>query len=495
MDDDAKALARVGRVLGDKWMLERLIGVGGMAAVYAGRHRNGARAAVKVLHPTLAKDSAIRERFLREGYAANRVEHRGAVQVLDDDVVKEGEDEGTAYLVMELLEGESLEDRARREKLGEREFLEIAEEVLDVLGAAHAHGVVHRDLKPENLFLSSNVEPGSPRVKVLDFGLARLAEAERVTHFGLALGTPSYMSPEQAAGRNDEIDGRTDLFALGATGFRIVTGRRVHEADHPVELVTKMANMPAPPIRSVAPQVSEAFANVMDRALEFHRGDRYPDAAAMRADVKAALEKLASGEKKHRAAYATTMKVEVPPSGREPTVEISVRDLEPPESSNETSAAPTPSPTPAPAPDARPRSSAPPPSKRPRSIVPMLTAIVLGGIALAAIVPRVRVTVGEPAGEDAGASAQAAEEAAAEADAAPALLEIDEPREAEAADAAEDAEGEEESDASEDAEPEERDSALPALAPSVAPAGPSPPRRPPPGHGPKRPPHPRKRRH
>src|SRR5262249_53508789 len=146
---------RVGRVLNDKWTLERLLGVGGMAAVYAARHRNGARAALKILHADLAREEAVRERFLREGYAANRVEHPGAVRVLDDDIVKDGPDVGAAYIVMELLDGESLEERAGRPpNLGEAEFLWIAEGVLAVLEAAHDHGVVHRDLKPANIFVA-----------------------------------------------------------------------------------------------------------------------------------------------------------------------------------------------------------------------------------------------------------------------------------------------------------------------------------------------------
>ncbi|HEY8074762.1 MAG TPA: serine/threonine protein kinase, partial [Labilithrix sp.] len=105
---DPRIEERVGSTLNDKWTLEKLLGQGGMAAVYLARHRNGARAAVKILHPELTRHPSVRERFLREGYAANKVEHRGTVQVLDDDVVKEGPDVDAAYIVMELLEGESL---------------------------------------------------------------------------------------------------------------------------------------------------------------------------------------------------------------------------------------------------------------------------------------------------------------------------------------------------------------------------------------------------
>jgi serine/threonine protein kinase len=337
-DADSQAQERVGCVLDDKWTLERLLGVGGMAAVYAATHRNGARAAVKVLHPDLSRIKEVRERFLREGYAANRVEHAGAVKVLDDDVVVSGPESGTAYIVMELLEGESLQDRIERgPPLGEIEFLSIAGSVLEVLEAAHARGVVHRDLKPENLFLVRPTDdvaaaPTGIKVKVLDFGLARLVAGQAITTYGLALGTPSFMSPEQAAGRIDEIDGRTDLFALAATGFRICAGRRVHEATNPVDLVRKMASLAAPKVRTVRPEVSEACARVIDRALEFRRDDRYESASAMRADVERAIAELEVRGPTQLAIPVVSAPLRPAPlesgsSGQQTTLEVSQRDL------------------------------------------------------------------------------------------------------------------------------------------------------------------------
>jgi serine/threonine-protein kinase len=329
-DAEQQAQARVGCVLDDKWTLERLLGVGGMAAVYDARHRNGARAAVKVLHADLSRLKDVRERFLREGYAANRVEHAGAVKVLDDDVVDSGPESGTAYLVMELLEGQSLQDRLERgPPVGELEFLSIAASVLEVLEAAHSRGVVHRDLKPENLFLARAEPPSTDdRVKVLDFGLARLVQGQAITSYGLALGTPSFMSPEQAAGRIDEIDGRTDLFALAATGFRICAGRRIHEAANPVDLVRKMANVAAPRIRSVRPAVSVPCARVIDRALEFRREDRYETASAMREDVKRAIAELqASGPTQLALEPPPSVSARHVPSGEQPTIELSQGDL------------------------------------------------------------------------------------------------------------------------------------------------------------------------
>jgi serine/threonine-protein kinase len=317
----------VGTTLNGKWTLERLLGVGGMGAVYAGRHRNGAVAAIKVLHPSLARNKVLRERFLREGYAANKVGHAGVVKVQDDDVVSNGPDEGTAYLVMELLDGESLQDRIERgQPIGERDFLEIADSVLDVLQAAHKNGVVHRDLKPENLFFARQ-DGGKPRVKVLDFGLARLVEEQSITAYGLVLGTPSFMAPEQAAGKTPEIDGRADLFALGATGFRIRTGRRIHEGNDAIELVKKMASVPAPPLRDVEPDASVPYARVIDKALKFKRDERYPSAAAMQKDVRRALTELrrAKGPAKPPPPPKATEK------GRgDPTINISERDFERP---------------------------------------------------------------------------------------------------------------------------------------------------------------------
>ncbi|MBS2013668.1 MAG: serine/threonine protein kinase [Deltaproteobacteria bacterium] len=275
-------------MLNDKYTIDRLLGLGGMAAVYLARHRNGAKVAVKILHSTYASNEAVRERFLREAYAANKVDHHGVVQILDDDVVRGGDDDGAAYLVMELLEGESLEARAARPPpLGEQELLRILDSVLDVLDIAHAKGVVHRDLKPDNIFLTRDPEDGRLKVKVLDFGLARLQEAAGSTQFGLALGTPSYMAPEQAAGKVDEIDGRTDLFAVGATAFRLLTSRRIHEEENVVMLVARMASEPAPPIRSVAPEVSAGVAAIIDKALSFDRANRYQTAGAMRMDIQA----------------------------------------------------------------------------------------------------------------------------------------------------------------------------------------------------------------
>jgi serine/threonine-protein kinase len=279
---DEVVARRIGQTVGGKWKLERLLGTGGMAAVYAARADTGEQAAIKILHPEMSIRRDVRERFLREAYVANKVGHPGAVRV--EEHFDGGEEQ--AYLVMELLTGESLSDRVRRHgKLPLEELLDYLDQVLDVLVAAHAQGIVHRDLKPDNLFVTNE-----GRIKVLDFGVARLlhdAPGDYKTRTGMALGTLPYMAPEQALGRRDEIDGRADLFSMGATAFRILAGRKVHEAHSDAELLIAMASKPAQPLASVAPDVAVDVCAVVDLALAFSKDARYPDARTMQSDVRA----------------------------------------------------------------------------------------------------------------------------------------------------------------------------------------------------------------
>jgi eukaryotic-like serine/threonine-protein kinase len=255
--------------------------MGGMAAVYEAHDASGQAAAIKILHPEMGLKREVRERFLREGYVANKIGHPGAVQALEH-----GDHESEVFLAMELLRGETLRARVGRHgKLPLEEVLDYADQVLDVLIAAHASGVVHRDLKPDNLFVTHE-----GRIKVLDFGLARLLDGvpgQHQTRTGVALGTLAYMAPEQALGRRAEIDGRVDLFALGATMFRILSGRHVHPAESEAELLMAMASRPAPPLAAVAQGLPEGACVVVDLALAFSRDARYPDARTMQHDVRA----------------------------------------------------------------------------------------------------------------------------------------------------------------------------------------------------------------
>jgi serine/threonine-protein kinase len=280
----AQARARTGQVLCEKWRIDRLLGVGGMAAVFAATHmNNGRRVALKVLHTELGATPEVRSRFLREGYVANKVEHAGTVAVLDDQVAEDG----SVFLVMELLEGESLEDR--RERVGPLpapEVLSLADRLLDVLAAAHDKGIVHRDIKPENVFLTRDGQ-----VKVLDFGIARMLElsAARLTLTTAgAIGTPAFMPPEQARGRWDDVGPRSDLWAVGATMFTLVSGRLVHQAETLNELMLAAMTKHAPPVASVVPNVPAPTAALIDRALAYEIAARWPDARAMQAAARAA---------------------------------------------------------------------------------------------------------------------------------------------------------------------------------------------------------------
>ncbi len=282
MGDPNLALARerIGYVLKDRWKLEEVIGVGGMAAVYAARHRNGARAAIKLLHGPLSEDVVVRERFLREAYLANSLEHPGTVHVLDDDA----DPNYGPFLVMELLEGSSVLDLLDRGVVFDiGGALDIADQTLDVLATAHDKGIVHRDLKPANLFVCRDGV-----VKVLDFGIARVLEsgAARLTRTGVPLGTPAYMAPEQARGLGREADGRADVYALGATLFRILSGRHVH-VGRGAEQIAKVATMRAPGLREAAPQLPPMLCAVIDRSLEFELERRYGSAREMQTDVRA----------------------------------------------------------------------------------------------------------------------------------------------------------------------------------------------------------------
>ncbi|MFT3768657.1 MAG: serine/threonine-protein kinase [Minicystis sp.] len=273
---------RIGTTLRGKWTLERLLGAGGMAAVYVGVHKIGRRDAIKILHPEVAENRQIAARFEQEAHAVNRFKHPGAVQILDIDTTEDG----APFLVMELLDGEPLSRRMTRGRVPLDEALHLLDGLLDVLAAAHQSGIIHRDIKPDNLFVLKD-----GRLKVLDFGIARMrAGAPRTMHtaLGTIMGTLPYMPPEQAAGR--EIDARADLFSAGCTMFELVSGRLPHEDRSDMALMLKMATEAAPPLAKVAPGAPPDLCLVVDRALAFERDRRYPDAATMREDVRALRE-------------------------------------------------------------------------------------------------------------------------------------------------------------------------------------------------------------
>jgi serine/threonine-protein kinase len=282
------AEARVGKWVAGKWQLARLIGAGGMAAVFEAQHKNGNQVAIKILHSDLAQDTASRDRFLSEGYIANRVSHAGVVSVRDEGTT----DDGLVFLVMDMLRGETLAQRmqAGTDQFSVAEVLDIADQLLDVLVHAHDRGIIHRDIKPENVFLTRE-----GRVKLLDFGIARVepASGSQPTDASGAFGTPAFMPPEQALGLWEDLDGRTDLWAVGATLFLLLTGRPVRTATTVTEQILEAMTRPAPSLREVS-ALPRAVVAVVDRALAFDRLDRFPDARSMQLAMKAAIDELST---------------------------------------------------------------------------------------------------------------------------------------------------------------------------------------------------------
>lgn len=273
-----QAERRVGTIIGGKWRVDALLGSGSMAAVYAVTHRNGARAALKILHPTLCTDPAVCERFLGEGYLANSVKHSGIVRVLDDGVT----DDGCVFLTMDLLEGDTLE--ALRQKRGNRipivEALDLGDKLMDVLSAVHAAGIIHRDLKPQNVFVCNDGV-----LKLLDFGVARVFDRtsqSKLSMFGLVLGTPSFMSPEQALGSRDKVDHRSDIWSFGATLFTALTGETVHLGANVQAKLLAAATVKARSISMVMPELPPGIAAAIDMSLRFKKEDRWQSVDAMR---------------------------------------------------------------------------------------------------------------------------------------------------------------------------------------------------------------------
>lgn len=288
MREHDKYERRVGTVVDGRWRVDSLLGWGTTSAVYAATHRNGHRAALKILHQSLCTDAAVTERFLREARIANAIKHRAIVTISDDGVTGEG----CTYLVMELLEGMTLE--AMREKRGGRisaeELAPIAEDLLSALAAVHNAGVVHRDLKPQNVFMTK-----SGSVKLLDFGTARVfdpdgpASVASVYIKGFAIGAPEFMAPEQARGARDDVDSRSDVWSLGAMMFTLLSGEHVHQGSDSQDRMLAAGSQPARSLATAAPSVDERIVTVVDRALAFTKDERWPDARAMRLAFREAI--------------------------------------------------------------------------------------------------------------------------------------------------------------------------------------------------------------
>ncbi len=291
-------MPRIGEVIGGKYRLVRELGAGGMGAVYEGVHVEiGSRAAVKFLNPRYFGDPEAASRFQREARAAAAIGHDAIIGIYDLGRTPAG----LPYIVMELLTGQPLGDRLHDH--GPLEIPMVAYilcQTLSGLHAAHQEYIVHRDLKPDNIFL---VETGAivPGVKVLDFGISKVLGHESLgqqrsslTQTGTVLGTPEYMSPEQARG-DDDIDHRADIFAAGVILYECLTGQVPFTGNNYNQVMLRIIQEPPAPAQMLRDDIPPAFERALDRALAKERDDRYPSALEMFNDIVELVDDHAMG--------------------------------------------------------------------------------------------------------------------------------------------------------------------------------------------------------
>jgi serine/threonine-protein kinase len=271
---------QLGRVLGGKWKVVSVLGHGGTSTVYlATEVSGGGRGALKLFHRELAKHPKILKLLLAEARLVAAIDHPGTVKVLDDGVTAD-----SAFIVFEVLVGESLDDlrqsRGGRVPLGE--MMPIGDAVMDALSAVHRAGVVHRDLKPSNIHILTG-----GGVKLLDFGFAKLrgytADAAQDV-----VGTASFMPPEQALGLTKKVDARSDVWSLGATLFFCLSAQSVHIGKHLDAMLLASAQVKPRSLADAAPELPSQVVAVVDRALLYPKAERWPDVEAMRAAWQAA---------------------------------------------------------------------------------------------------------------------------------------------------------------------------------------------------------------
>ncbi|HEY0715444.1 MAG TPA: protein kinase, partial [Polyangia bacterium] len=284
----------VGKMLAGRYQIKRLIGEGGMGRVYEAEHMEiGRRVAVKVLHPAYSRTPEVVERFRREARAASKVGHPNIVDVTDSGTT----DDGSFFFVMEFIEGAEL--GLVIFKQGPMTFaraLHIAAQMCDALESAHQAGIIHRDLKPENVLLITR--EGHPDfVKVLDFGIAKNADVEetakngrRLTRPGVAMGTPEYMAPEQAAGK--PADPRSDIYAVGSIMYEMLSGNPPYDGDNVMEVLHKKANQPPPALKEARPDLPIEVVELVERAMARNPTARPQSMAALAADLRALAAQL-----------------------------------------------------------------------------------------------------------------------------------------------------------------------------------------------------------
>ena len=319
-------LGRLIAAIGERYEISDEIGRGGMGVVFRARDIRLRRSvAIKLLPPELAFREEIRSRFLREAQTAAQLSHPNVVPIYSVDEVN-----GLVFFVMALVDGESLGAYLKREGRAPMEFTRrILRDVADALAYAHARAIVHRDIKPDNILM----DRVTGRTLVSDFGIARAAEGDsRLTATGIAVGTPAYMSPEQAIGERD-IDGRSDLYSLGIVGYQMLTGELPFAATNTPSMLMKHINQAPRPIRELRPDLPAGLAHGIDRAMAKHPDQRWPDAGAFRdaltndaAPVGAPVQRAPSAPPPNPAPRAEAAPW---PAAQPPALHRAVRDVVP----------------------------------------------------------------------------------------------------------------------------------------------------------------------
>lgn len=299
-----------GHVVREKYRIVRLIGDGGMGAVYEAQHQLlKTTVALKFLHADLAERPGLADRFLVEARVSATIDSPHVAHVTDVDSTEEG----TPFLVMELLKGEPLQDLMdRKPVLSEPLAVEFACQILRGLEAAHDLQVVHRDLKPDNVFIT-NVE-SRPRLKLIDFGIAKLRGSpefqQGLTRAGAMMGTPEYMAPEQLYEAR-EVDARADLYSLGVILYEMLCGERPADGDDAATIIAAVVAGRVRPLRERNPLVSEKLSKIVHRAIEAERGDRFESAHAMHAALEPLRTELSEEDLETLGMRRTT--AELPP--------------------------------------------------------------------------------------------------------------------------------------------------------------------------------------
>ena len=270
---------RVGTILAGRYVMEEVIGEGGMATVYRARNRMTEKmVAVKIMNPLLASDPIVRERFRREAKSAQKLAHPNIIEIYDQGDTEDG----TAYIVMELLDGEVLSSTIQRGRLDVDRAIHIAIQIARGVARAHDLEIIHRDIKPENIFITRRSD-GSDLVKVLDFGIAKSRQDSRLTGQGELFGTPQYMAPERILG--NDTGGSSDIYALGVVFFEMLTGELPFNAPDVATFFMKHMQEPAPSVRLLNARVPEKLDDLVLRMLAKKPADRPLDCHRVHQDL------------------------------------------------------------------------------------------------------------------------------------------------------------------------------------------------------------------